>query len=186
MDMISKNIQLATKNCELKILHKEDLPFWLALRNNKDVAKYASYDLPILRSDGIKLIYSKIDQVKGKVMQNLSLIILLKKTQQHIGEALISIDSADNQQVQYSINIDPHFADQGFAKEVSTCIFNYLFKLENITKIRVLVDIKDTYSIDLMSQLGMKKEALFKENRLRNSCWHDEYYFGLLRKEWNF
>lgn len=74
---------------------------------------------------------------------------------------------------------------QGFGTEMARSLINYLFTNSNIHKVIASCNSNNQVSENIMMELGMNKEGLYKKVRFKNNRWEDEIRYGLLKEEWN-
>jgi RimJ/RimL family protein N-acetyltransferase len=73
---------------------------------------------------------------------------------------------------------------QGLATEAAQALLDWSFLNLNLNKIFATCDIRNTGSWRVMEKLGMSREGLLRSQFKWQGEFKDEYYYGILRKEW--
>lgn len=79
--------------------------------------------------------------------------------------------------------IGNEFQGKGYAYEISNEIIKYAFGTLKIHKIISETIEHNIKSIALMRKLGMKQEAVFRQQNWDHDNWVDEYWYGLLESD---
>lgn len=73
---------------------------------------------------------------------------------------------------------------KGYASEAASLLIGHGFKKLKLHRVYAKVFAFNKLSLNLLRGLGFKDEGLMRENIVVNGKWTDEFYLGLLKKEW--
>jgi RimJ/RimL family protein N-acetyltransferase len=76
------------------------------------------------------------------------------------------------------------FWGQGLATEAAQAVMDWSFQNLNLNKIFATCDVRNTGSWRVMEKLGMSREGLLRSHFKWQGEFKDEYYYGILRREW--
>lgn len=110
--------------------------------------------------------------------------IYLKSNQELIGDIGLHFLPPDNRQTEIGFTIDPAHQHKGFATEAVKAAIDYLFNTLNKHRITGSVHPKNAASIALLENIGMHKEAHFKQSVWIDGGWEDDLIYALLNDEW--
>lgn len=80
---------------------------------------------------------------------------------------------------------NPQFYRRGYASEAALAILNYGFKELNLHRIIATCQPENEPSQRVMEKIGMRREGHFQKCIPHGDEWWDEYYYAILREEWN-
>lgn len=101
-----------------------------------------------------------------------------------LGDLGVHFLAEDSRQVEIGFTIAPAHQRQGFGKIAVIAIVDHLFTVLHKHRVIASVDPRNTASMALLRNLGMRQEAHFRESVLWNGDWTDDVVFALLRLEW--
>ena len=110
--------------------------------------------------------------------------ISLKKSEQLIGDCGLHFLENDSHQTEIGINLAPNQQGNGYATETLTAVFEFLFSDLGKHRVFASTDPENERTIRLLSRLGMRQEAHFRESFWFKGRWTDDLVFGILRREW--
>lgn len=73
---------------------------------------------------------------------------------------------------------------QGIAEECASTLIDHLFAVEGVHRITAGTDPRNDASNRILQNLGFRREAHYVESIKTHTGWCDEYYWGLLAREW--
>lgn len=80
---------------------------------------------------------------------------------------------------------NPAFHNRGYASEAALAILKYGFEEMNLHRIIATCQPENIPSYRVMEKIGMRREGYFKKCIPHENEWWDEYYYAILREEWN-
>lgn len=175
---------ISTERLKIRRFDENDLAALLAHRNDSELAKYASWDLPFTPTNAIALINQNQFLHPDSPGKNVSLGIELQASRKLIGELSLKTDHIDTTQVEFYIAIDRRYQNQAYASEASVAIFKYLFESRGKNKIKALADARNIRFIEFLKKIGMKQEAFFRENLWHRNKWCDQCLLATLKRDW--
>ena len=101
-----------------------------------------------------------------------------------IGDCGLHFLEKDTHQTEIGINLTPDQQGKGYAIETLTAVFDFLFNNMNKHRVFAATDPDNEHTIKLMTRLGMRQEAHFRESFWFKDRWTDDVIFGILRREW--
>lgn len=125
--------------------------------------------------------------VKEFITKNMKTVayypIILKENHKVIGHLYFEPFFGDHS---YEIGwvFNKAFQGNGYAFEAAQAIMEWGFSVKEIHRVIATCQPENTGSYKLMEKLGMRQEAHFKECIPVVDGWWDEYYYAILRSEW--
>jgi RimJ/RimL family protein N-acetyltransferase len=176
---------LTTERLIIRRFQDSDLESFLAYRNDPEVAKYQGWGLPYTREHALAFMeVMKSIQLAAPGM-NCQVAIQLKSTGEMIGDIFFVVfqEYAGVARVGYTL-ARPHWK-QGYAFEAVSRVLDYLFRDLALHRAAADCDPENLASVRLLERLGFRREGHFVESfPLGDNRWGDEYYYGLLEREW--
>lgn len=111
-------------------------------------------------------------------------VMIQKETNELIGDIGIHFIGEDNEQVELGCTLARMHQRKGFATEALFEVIRHLFVDFKKHRIMASVDPRNINSVNLMEQLGFRKEAHFHQSMLIHGEWVDDLVFAMLQKEW--
>lgn len=112
------------------------------------------------------------------------LAIINNESRKIIGDIGLHFIDEERYQVEVGFTLDLKEQGKGYATEAMTGAISYLFNDLGKRRIIASIDPRNVKSIALVSRLGFRQEAHFKESMLIKGEWVDDLIFALLRSEW--
>ncbi|USK39480.1 GNAT family N-acetyltransferase [Cytobacillus firmus] len=80
---------------------------------------------------------------------------------------------------------NPKFYNKGYASEAAYAVLKYGFEELGVHRIIATCQPENPPSYRVMEKIGMKREGFFKKCIPHGDEWWDEYYYAILKEEWN-
>ncbi|QEE14810.2 GNAT family N-acetyltransferase [Promethearchaeum syntrophicum] len=176
---------IETERLILRNIDLKDTETFLEYRNDPLVAKYQSWEPPLIReqvSDFINNLQTHKIGEPGKWNQ---IVWILKKNLVHIGDCALKVQE-DTMQAELGFTLSRNYQGKGYAYEATRALINYAFEELGLHRIFSITDCKNTTAIKLLKSLGMRQEGHFIENIFFKGAWGDEFLYAILQKEWNY
>ncbi len=132
-----------------------------------------------------KFIQDSIARQKADPRLAYDFAIVLKETGKLIGGGGVIISSPEHKQGWIGYIINREVWGQGIATEASNAFLELGFAQLGLHRIYATVDPGNTASVRVLEKLGMRREALFLENKFEKGAWRNEYLYAILEQEWN-
>jgi RimJ/RimL family protein N-acetyltransferase len=174
---------LKTDRLTLRRLSPEDAPDVHAYRSDPEVSRYQMWRPRSL--DDTREFLEQLAAVEPDTPGTwLQLAIVSRDNNAVIGDCGIRFPDNDPHQAELGITLKPSHQRQGFASEALSAVLAYVF--ESLRKHRVFtsIDPRNLASIALVSRIGMRQEAHFRESILIRGEWLDDVVYALLEREW--
>jgi aminoglycoside 6'-N-acetyltransferase len=157
--------------------------FWL-YRNDPEVAKYHSWNVPYPRENGIQFV--DLMKMISPTSQGewYQVAVELKSTGEMIGDVAFCTMLYDQQQALVGYSLARPFWHQGFAFEAVGCLLKYLFEERGLHRVIAECDVENVASWKLLEKLGFRREAHLVENVYFKGKYGSEYHYALLAREW--
>lgn len=175
---------IATARLRLRPFTRGDLDAVLAYRGREDVARYL-FDPPLSREECALAIQQRVLQI-GLSAEGDRVILAVDRldTGELIGEVSLIWRSLESRQGEVGWIFHPGHQGQGFAAEAATKLLDLAFDLGDMHRVYARCDARNLASWRLMERLGMRREAHFREHGLFKGGWDEEFYYAVLRREW--
>ncbi len=174
---------LESERLFLRQFSDSDIEFFLAYRNDPEVAIYQGSDIPYPREKAIKFI----DHMKvAAPMQSqwLQVAVELKSTQQMIGDVAFFLKRDDERQAIIGYTLARPFWGKGYAFEAVSCLLGYLFDELDLHRVIAECDVENVSSWRLLERLDFRREAHFVEGTFFKGEYGSEYQYAMLGREW--
>jgi RimJ/RimL family protein N-acetyltransferase len=102
-----------------------------------------------------------------------------------IGQVYLNAPDLVNERAEIGYMLLRSLWGQGLATEATQAVIDWSFQTLNLNKIFATCDIRNTGSWRVMEKLGMTREGLLRNHFKWQGEFRDEYYYGILRKEWD-
>ncbi|MBG9586370.1 GNAT family N-acetyltransferase [Cytobacillus firmus] len=80
---------------------------------------------------------------------------------------------------------NPRFYNKGYASESAYAVLKYGFEKLGLHRIIATCQPENPPSYRVMEKIGMRREGFFKKCIPHGDEWWDEYYYAILKEEWN-
>ena len=174
---------LKTDRLRIRHFQDSDLESFLAYRNDPDVARYQGWDVPYPREKALEFVEEM--KAKDPVVQGEWFQAAIEEigTGEMIGDAAY-YHKKDDPQAYIGYTIARSYWRKGYGMEAIQRLLAYLFDELDLHRIIAITDVENTPSFNLLDCLGFRREGHFLENLMFKGNWASEYYYGMLRREW--
>lgn len=80
---------------------------------------------------------------------------------------------------------NPKYYNKGYATEAAYATLKHGFEKMNLHRIIATCQPENPPSYRIMEKIGMRREGFFKKCIPHGDGWWDEYYYAILKEEWN-
>lgn len=112
------------------------------------------------------------------------LAIVLKSTNQLIGNCGVRMDSANALEADTGYELDPKHWQHGYATEAAHAIVDFGFNHFGVHRIWAACIAENVASAHVLEKLGLKLEGRFRENKYFKGRYWDSLYYAILATEW--
>jgi len=172
---------IETDRLSLRVLEPIDKEAFFSYRSLPEVAQYQSWK-PHTIAEAEEFINNNVGRFPEPQNSWFQLAICLKGGSL-IGDMGIHFQE-DDAQVEIGYTLSPHYQGQGYAREAVKAVLDYLFFTLKKHRVTASVDPHNERSINLLNNLGFRKEAHFKKSFYSNGQWTDDCIYAMLAEEW--
>lgn len=176
-------VNFSTKRLILRGIRVSDAKSIFKYRSNPQIYEFQNWR-PKTLQDVENFIDTKVSKIPNIPNTWYQLGILIKESEELIGDIGIHFNDSDNLQAEIGFSLSLEYQGKGYAVEGVIEVINYLFHNLNKHRIFASVDPKNKKSIALLERLGMRKEAHFKKSIWFNEEWTDDIVYAILDEEW--
>ncbi|MFX0024981.1 MAG: GNAT family N-acetyltransferase [Candidatus Hermodarchaeota archaeon] len=167
---------LEGNNINLRVIEKEDIPFYSDLINNPYFGRY------------IRLIQISNDQLQKRFSEfgdGLQIFIIEKKDSTKIGAILNFIVKAyPYELLEIGFFLIPSERKKGYTSEAVNLLVDYLFLSKEIVRIQAITDERNFAAQRVLEKTGFTKEGIIRKMMFIKGEWINCSLFSILREEW--
>lgn len=164
----------------IKILDAESI---FRYRSNPQIYKFQGWK-PQTLQEVREFICKNIATIPNTPDTWYQLAILVRGTNELVGDIGIHFLGSDNLQVELGYTLSLEYQGKGYATEAVIGVINFLFNNLKKHRITASVDPINTKSIALLERIRMRREAYFKKSLWFNNEWADDIIYAILKDEW--
>ncbi len=175
---------LETERLRLRPFEDGDLEELLAIQSRPEVTEFLYWE-PRTRAEVVQQLerlksMTRIDETSD----SLRLAAVRRDTGELVGDYSLRLHSREHRQGELGYITHPAHQGHGYATEGSVPLLALGFQELGLHRIFASCDGRNVASARVMERLGMRREALFRENELVKGVWTDELIYALLASEW--
>ncbi len=177
-------LSIETHRLHLRSFQESDIETFMRYRSDPDIAKYQGWDAPYSLTDAtafVREMQQKQPVQRGEWYQ---IAIELKDTSEMIGDCAFHILAEDARQAEIAFTLARQHHGKEYATEAVTRLLDYLFGELALHRVRAICDVENVASMKLLERMRMRREGHFIENIWFKGKWGSEYWYGLLKTEW--
>jgi RimJ/RimL family protein N-acetyltransferase len=175
---------LPTARLLLRPYRLEDLASILDLFGRADVARYLPWE-PMDEDAARALLSRRLRQTRITAEgELLALAAVDPATDRVIGEFVLRLTSAASSQGEIGWAIHPDVQGRGLATEGAREMLRLGFDELGLHRIVAECDARHVASFRVMQRLGMRREALFRDDQFLKGEWVGSIVCGMLASEW--
>jgi RimJ/RimL family protein N-acetyltransferase len=175
---------LETPRLILRPFEDNDLENFLAYRSDQQIFMYQGWEIPYTREMALDFIGEmKIGQ-PGYRWHWYQLALELKSEDVMIGDCGFHLLAYDRRQAEIGFTIARQYQGYGYGTEAVIRLLDYLFGEMGLHRVQAACDPENVSSVRLLERVGMRREGHFVENFWSRDHWSDEYWYAILRREW--
>ena len=125
-----------------------------------------------------------LDHQKQEPRIKFQLAIVLKSTNQLIGNCGIRMDKPNALQADIGYELDPKHWNQGYATEAAHAIVDFGFSTFGLHRVWSWCVADNLSSAHVLEKLGMRLEGRLHENEYYRDRWWDTLMYAILVDEW--
>ena len=174
---------LKGKRLYLRPLEAEDLDRCRLWINDPDLRRYILRQFPM---DALNELRWHETRDRTSAPQDISLAIVLKKGDRHIGNmGLHRIDWINRNATTGAIIGEADCREKGYGAEAKELLLAYAFDTLGLHRISSNVLSTNPRSLAYLKKSGYREEGVLREHIFRDGRWIDDIQLGLLADEWH-
>ncbi len=194
----------------LRPFHETDIAAFAAYRSDPEVARYQGWNIPYTFEQATEFVAAMQRAEPGVPGEWYQIAITLKgnysRVTSHgqqpaddgalepvagglpsfvlIGDCAFYRLKEDPRQAEIGVTLAQAYHGRGYATEALAWLVGTLFQAYDLHRIRANCDELNLTSAQLLERLGFRREAHFIENLWFKGRWSSEFWYALLRREW--
>lgn len=182
--MTQLQLPVETDRLLLRTFEKADLDAVMAYHALPEVQRYLDWKA----RDKVEVV-AAIEAMRGHITLQrpgdiLSLAVVRKLDGQLIGQVSLRWSDATAAQGEIRFVFSSVYSGQGYATEAVARMIDIAFDNFGMHRIFARCDARNSRSAKLLSRLGMRLEAHYREHALFQGEWDEELHFAILDREW--
>ncbi len=172
---------IKTKRLRLRNFTAQDIPDFVAYRQDPDVARYQSWDNYTAQEGEAFFIAQQIMEF-GIIDSWYQIAIANLEQDRLIGDCVIHF--LDEHQVEIGFTLAPGWQGKGYMTEALSVLVSYIFSELHMHRITALTDAENISSCNVLERVGFREEAHYRKNIWFKGKWGDEKLFAMLEEDW--
>lgn len=176
-------MKLSGEELLLTMASINDLDFICRVEYDKNLwyfEEYVESDKNVVREEYIQ----KIEEKEKPSGYDFIVTVAKDKSRTPIGLAQIWNDNEYRKSWEIGFVILPEYWGNGYGSEAAKLLLQFAFEKLDAHKVFGMCNSKNARSAVLMEHIGMRREAVFKEELFWQNKWVDQYYFSILEREY--
>ena len=177
-------VELPTERLLLRPFTPADLDRLADLQSRPEVSRFLYWE-PRSREESAAALdrYMTEDHLEQDD-DSLALAVVRREDSRLLGNASVWLRSVKHRQVEIGYVFHPDAGGQGYATEAARALVDFAFADLNAHRVFARTDARNIASAALLTRLGMRQEAHFREAEIFKGAWGDELVFAVLDREW--
>jgi RimJ/RimL family protein N-acetyltransferase len=176
-------LPIETERLTIRALRPDDGEDIHAIYADPEVSRYL-YTEPMDREAGRRYAAERGDPLVTKEGDGVNLAVELRETGRVVGTLYIHLVSTTHSQGEVGYVVSLAYAGRGLASEGAAAMLALGFNDWGLHRMVGRCDARNVASAAVLRKLGMREEALFRENEWVKGEWTDEQVFAILADEW--
>ncbi len=172
---------LRTERLTLRPLVVGDLDDHFRMFADPEVVRYL-YDSPMDRGEAAAQLERRLHFQLPAEGEWLNLAVEADGV--FVGETGVSLTSRVHDQCEVGYVFDPRYQGRGYATEATARMIDVAFDKLGAHRVTAQLDARNDASARVLERLGLRREALLRENEFVKGEWTDEIVYAVLADEW--
>lgn len=170
----------ATRRLRVRFLRSDDAETVAAYRNDPEIARYQSWELPYTPERAIAHLRAQDDfaDIQPGIRANLG----LERDGELIGDIFLSLD-ADGASAEIGFTLLRHAQGYGYATEAAAALVDQLLERTQVNRITASLDPGNVASMRVLEAIGMQHECLARGAEFLRGSWVDDLRYAMTREE---
>jgi len=180
---VTPNIFFSTSRLIARGMALADVEPFVAYRSNADVARYQSWENYTLE-EGRALVEEMQASRPGIPGAWYQFALENVTSGELVGDLAARINPDEHRELEVGFTLAPQHQGKGYGTEALTGLLGYAFDSLGVRRVIAVTDALNFSAAALLTRVGMRQEAHFKENVFFKGSWGSEFVFALLASEW--
>lgn len=174
-------LPIVTDRLLLRPFQEGDLPAFAAYRADPEVARYQSWSSYTM--EDARAFYRTMSRTKiGEVGTWYQVAVADLKTEALLGDCALHF--VDGAQVELGFTLATEHQGRGLMREAVRALVTGVFERVRPHRIFAITDARNDAAARLLTHIGLRREAHFRQNVYFKGAWGDEFVFACLASEW--
>jgi RimJ/RimL family protein N-acetyltransferase len=178
------SFSIETNRLLLRPFRLADAETLAAYRSDPLVAAYQSWDTPYRLEQATALIHELAEVQPGIPGAWFQIAIEERASGALLGDCVFCVLAEEPHQAEIGYTLARQHQGAGYASEAVRALLGYLFGTLGLHRVRAICDERNRASQRLLERLGMRREAHFVEYVWHKGEWASDYWYAMLRREW--
>jgi RimJ/RimL family protein N-acetyltransferase len=174
---------LETPRLILRRFRASDLANFMAYRNDREVARYQSWD-SISRAEAAKFIAQQSRHRPGIPGKWFQFAAEAKAGGELAGDCALLVIRTTPRIGEIGYTFARAYQHIGLAAEAARAVIDFAFGALALSQVIATTDCRNAPSVALMERLGMKRAGHFLHNAWFKGEWCDEFQYAVSREDW--
>jgi RimJ/RimL family protein N-acetyltransferase len=177
-------VELHTERLLLRPFREDDLDRLADQQARPEVSRYLYWE-PRSREESATALarYIREDHLEQDD-DPLALAVVRREDSLLLGNASVWLRSVEHHQVEIGYVFHPDAGGQGYATETARALTTFAFDDLHAHRVYARTDARNTRSAAVLTRLGFRQEAHFREAEIFKGAWGEELVFAILSREW--
>ena len=180
--MLRPEYPILTERLVLRPFAAGDLDDLHALTGDPDVVRYLYW--PVHTPEETRAALEKRMTQDALTEEGQWLVLAIELEGRVIGQVVLKWSSVLSRQGELGFVLHPAYQGKGYAREASQAMLRLGFEGLGLHRVIGACDTRNVPSWQLLSRLGMRREAHFVEDELFKGEFGDQYIYAMLDREW--
>jgi RimJ/RimL family protein N-acetyltransferase len=176
-------LPIETERLTIRALRPDDGADIHGIYAEPEVSRYL-YTEPMDAEAGRRYAAERTDPVIAAEGDGVNLAGELRETGRVVATIYLSLASVAHGQGELGYVVSPAYAGRGLATEGALAMLSIGFDRWNLHRMIGRCDARNLASAAVLRRIGMRQEALFRENEWVKGEWTDELVFAILAEQW--
>ena len=182
--MLRTLFPIETERLRLRPVEHGDLDDLLPIHSHPDVVRYLYWEVRS-REELAAVLAGKIERAAlEKPGDAVDVAVRLRDGGRLVGTVSLGWSDSEHRQGEIGYILNPAHAGRGYATEAARAMLRVGFEVLGLHRIAGRLDARNTASARVLERLGMRREALLRENEHVKGEWTDELVYAMLEDEW--
>lgn len=180
---MSSFTSIETARLSVRRFAEDDLPAFLAYRNDPVVAQFQSWEVTT-EEQARDFLAAMRDEEPGRPGGGFQFAVALRDDNSLIGDIYLRLLDYDARQGELGYTLGRRHQGRGYAHEAVSAVLGYAFETLGLHRMTAVVDQENGPSIALLERLGMRREGMSRQSFFNKGEYRDEFQYAILAAEW--